>query len=101
MCEGSFLPSSFGPHQKHTEFESSLRSYPINPFRVLCERVGAPPQRLFSREGTTSVVPKNGLLQLVIPRAFRPEESAFAYWASSGTFLINKKTPLLRAGPVS
>src|SRR5438876_11249928 len=31
MCEGSFLPSSFGPHQKHTEFESSLRSYPINP----------------------------------------------------------------------
>ena len=30
MCEGSFLPSSFGPHQKHTEFESSLRSYPIN-----------------------------------------------------------------------
>src|SRR5438105_7513263 len=23
MCEGSFLPSSFGPHQKHTEFESS------------------------------------------------------------------------------
>jgi len=29
MCEGSFLPSSFGPHQKHTEFESSLRSYPI------------------------------------------------------------------------
>src|SRR5712691_11539926 len=33
MCEGSFLPSSFGPHQKHTEFESSLRSYPINPSR--------------------------------------------------------------------
>src|SRR6266550_8234366 len=32
MCEGSFLPSSFGPHQKHTEFESSLRSYPINSF---------------------------------------------------------------------
>ena len=31
MCEGSFLPSSFGPHQKHTEFESSLRSYPIHP----------------------------------------------------------------------
>src|SRR5438132_6174974 len=31
MCEGSFLPSSFGPHQKHTEFESSLRSYPISP----------------------------------------------------------------------
>src|SRR5438132_13739821 len=31
MCEGSFLPSSFGPHQKHTEFESGLRSYPINP----------------------------------------------------------------------
>src|SRR5207245_6892708 len=30
MCEGSFLPSSFGPHQKHTEFESSLRSYPIS-----------------------------------------------------------------------
>src|SRR5438128_8503965 len=30
MCEGSFLPSSFGPHQKHTEFESSLRSYPIH-----------------------------------------------------------------------
>src|SRR2546429_2690559 len=33
MCEGSFLPSSFGPHQNHTEFESSLRSYPINPSR--------------------------------------------------------------------
>src|SRR5438445_4148524 len=30
MCEGSFLPSSFGPHQKHTEFDSSLRSYPLN-----------------------------------------------------------------------
>src|SRR5438445_2832907 len=35
MCEGSFLPSSFGPHQKHTEFESSLRSYPINLSRFL------------------------------------------------------------------
>src|SRR5437762_12806309 len=35
MCEGSFLPSSFGPHQKHTEFESSLRSYPINPSTAL------------------------------------------------------------------
>src|SRR5438132_4505787 len=35
MCEGSFLPSSFGPHQKHTEFESSLRSYPINRKRRL------------------------------------------------------------------
>src|SRR3989442_451316 len=32
MCEGSFLPSSFGPHQKHTDVESSLRSYPINSF---------------------------------------------------------------------
>src|SRR6266550_1195320 len=41
MCEGSFLPSSFGPHQKHTEFESSLRSYPINPSRFL-RRVGLP-----------------------------------------------------------
>src|SRR5881392_1411613 len=40
MCEGSFLPSSFGPHQKHTEFESSLRSYPIKPFRGFCERMG-------------------------------------------------------------
>src|SRR5438094_6022314 len=38
MCEGSFLPSSFGPHQKHTEFESSLRSYPINPSR--CSKGG-------------------------------------------------------------
>src|SRR5947209_7236083 len=36
MCEGSFLPSSFGPHQKHTEFESSLRSYLIN-LCVLCK----------------------------------------------------------------
>src|SRR5204863_2948103 len=36
MCEGSFLPSSFGPHQKHTEFESSLRSYPISS-NVLCK----------------------------------------------------------------
>src|SRR5205823_4623990 len=38
MCEGSFLPSSFGPHQKHTEFESSLRSYPINPFALFAKR---------------------------------------------------------------
>src|SRR5437870_13880344 len=37
MCEGSFLPSSFGPHQKHTEFESSLRSYPINPFALFAK----------------------------------------------------------------
>src|SRR5947208_17101525 len=36
MCEGSFLPSSFGPHQKHTEFESRLRSYPISS-NVLCK----------------------------------------------------------------
>src|SRR5207244_9577553 len=38
MCEGSFLPSSFGPHQKHTEFESSLRSYPI---KVRAQVLGA------------------------------------------------------------
>src|SRR5438034_4484628 len=38
MCEGSFLPSSFGPHQKHTEFESSLRSYPINSFRAVLRK---------------------------------------------------------------
>src|SRR5438552_8119814 len=38
MCEGSFLPSSFGPHQKHTEFESSLRSYPINSFAFFAKR---------------------------------------------------------------
>ncbi len=38
MCEGSFLPSSFGPHQKHTEFESSLRSYPINHWRTFGTR---------------------------------------------------------------
>src|SRR5947208_4056233 len=44
MCEGSFLPSSFGPHQKHTEFESSLRSYPINPFALFAKGWG-----LFSR----------------------------------------------------
>src|SRR5436189_2088105 len=44
MCEGSFLPSSFGPHQKHTEFESSLRSYPINPFALFAKGCG-----LFSR----------------------------------------------------
>src|SRR6266446_3865576 len=42
MCEGSFLPSSFGPHQKHTEFESSLRSYPINPF-PFCAKGGSHP----------------------------------------------------------
>src|SRR2546425_1984536 len=41
MCEGSFLPSSFGPHQKHTEFESSLRSYPIKVrARVLGANLG-------------------------------------------------------------
>src|SRR6058998_3754649 len=43
MCEGSFLPSSFGPHQKHTEFESSLRSYPINPFALLPKGWGSVP----------------------------------------------------------
>src|SRR2546429_6620316 len=40
MCEGSFLPSSFGPHQKHTEFESSLRSYPINSFAFFAKGWG-------------------------------------------------------------
>src|SRR5438309_3427168 len=49
MCEGSFLPSSFGPHQKHTEFESSLRSYPINPFALFAKGWG-----LFSRSRTES-----------------------------------------------
>src|SRR5439155_24570004 len=44
MCEGSFLPSSFGPHQKHTEFESSLHSYPIIPFALFAKGWG-----LFSR----------------------------------------------------
>src|SRR5436190_21717284 len=44
MCEGSFLPSSFGPHQKHTEFESSLRSFPINPLALFAKGCG-----LFSR----------------------------------------------------
>src|SRR5205823_5563707 len=44
MCEGSFLPSSFGPHQKHTEFESSLRSYPINPSRFWKGGDHAPPR---------------------------------------------------------
>src|SRR5437588_2695778 len=38
MCEGSFLPSSFGPHQKHTEFESSLRSYPISDVATCADR---------------------------------------------------------------
>src|SRR5438046_9897756 len=40
MCEGSFLPSSFGPHQKHTELESSLRSYPIKPFAFFAKGWG-------------------------------------------------------------
>src|SRR5205807_6592210 len=46
MCEGSFLPSSFGPHQKHTEFESSLRSYPINPFAFFAKRRGLFPSHV-------------------------------------------------------
>src|SRR5438034_7668715 len=46
MCEGSFLPSSFGPHQKHTEFESSLRSYPINPFALFAKRRGLFPSHV-------------------------------------------------------
>src|SRR5437870_3588733 len=41
MCEGSFLPSSFGPHQKHTEFESSLRSYLINLCALFLAKVGS------------------------------------------------------------
>src|SRR5947207_698915 len=46
MCEGSFLPSSFRPHQKHTEFESSLRSYPINPFALFAKRRGLFPSHV-------------------------------------------------------
>src|SRR5207253_7378499 len=46
MCEGSFLPSSFGPHQKHTEFESSLRSYPINSFAFFAKRRGLFPSHV-------------------------------------------------------
>src|SRR5437667_11111601 len=42
MCEGSFLPSSFGPHQKHTEFESSLRSYLIKLIMRISTLQGAP-----------------------------------------------------------
>src|SRR5947209_19204383 len=38
MCEGSFLPSSFGRHQKHTEFESSLRSYLISDVATCADR---------------------------------------------------------------
>src|ERR1700730_7339007 len=40
IIEGSFLPSVFVLKQRLHGLESSLHSYPINPCRALCAKLG-------------------------------------------------------------